>query len=203
VRQPRLDDGGVQLAAKDEDRRDEIQENQCNDDRGEPRIHRHVIVGEARQVLPEHDARHQRGHKGEDDAGQDLQEAAASRRKPCMQDEERDDQRRDGDAVAGEIEELFVALDHQRNVAPHRLDGQGAEHNQERHRQRGEGGDQRVADRFQPQPVPAPRLDHGIGAVERDPQRLDAVGGKVHRQHRADRQHAAAGGRQHVVNLAR
>ena len=88
-------------------------------------------------------------------------------------------------------------------MAPRRLDDQRAEHDQERHRQRGEGGDQRVADRFQPQPVPAPRLDHRIGAVERDAQRLDAVGGEIHRQHRADGQDVAAGGGQHVVDLAR
>ncbi len=120
-----------------------------------------------------------------------------------MQDEQRDDQRRDGDAVARKAEQLFVAFDDQRNVPPRRLDKQGAEHDQERHRQRGEGGDQRVADRFQPQPVPAPRLDHGIGAVERDAQRFDAVGGKIYREHRADGQDVAPARRQHVVDLAR
>ena len=86
-----------------------------------------------------------------------------------------------GDAVTGEIEKMFVGLDDQRNVAPGRFDDQRAEHDQESHRERGEGGDQRVADRLQPQPVPAARLDHGIGAVQRDPQRLDAVGGEVDR----------------------
>ena len=79
----------------------------------------------------------------------------------------------------------------------------GTEHDQERHRERGEGGDQRVADRFQPQPVPRPRFDHRIGAVERDPQRLDAVGGEIDRQHRADGQDVAARRGQHVVDFAR
>ena len=97
---------------------------------------------------------------------------------------------------------LSLDLDEQRNVAPRRLDEQRTEHDQERHGERGEGGDQRVADRFQPQPVPAPHLDHRIGAVERDPQRLDAVGGEVDRQHRADGQYAGAGRGQHVVDLA-
>ena len=94
------------------------------------------------------------------------------------------DQRRDGDAVARDVEKLLVGFDDQRNVAPRRFQHQRTEHDQERHRQRGEGGDQRVADRFQPQPVPAPRLDHRIGAVERDAQALDAVGGEIHREHR-------------------
>ena len=76
----------------------------------------------------------------------------------------------DGDAVARDIEQVLVAFDDQRNVAPRRLHDQRSEHDQERHRQRGEGGDQRVADRFQPQPIPSPRLDHRIGAVERDAQ---------------------------------
>ena len=61
----------------------------------------------------------------------------------------------------------------------------------------------RVADRFQPQPVPAPRLPHRIGAVERDAQRLDAVGGEIYRQHRADGQDVAARRRQHVVDFSR
>ena len=56
-----------------------------------------------------------------------------------------------------------------------------------------EGGDQGVADRFQPQPVPAPRLDHRIGAVERDAQAFDAVGGEIHRQHGADGQRRRRG----------
>ena len=98
---------------------------------------------------------------------------------------------------------MFVGLDDQRNVTPRRFQHQRSEHDQERHRQRGEGRDQRVADRFQPQPVPAPRLDHGIGAVERDPQALDAVGGEVDREHDADGQRIAARGGQHVVDFAR
>ena len=169
----------------------------------QPCVHRDVIVGEARQILAEHGARHDRRDEGEDDAGQDLQEAAAARRQPGMQHKQRDGQRGDGDAVARDVEEILVGFDDQRNMAPHRLDDQRTEHDQERHRQRGEGGDQRVADRFQPQPVPAPGFDHRIGAVERDAQRFDAIGGKVHRQHRADGQQAAAGRGQHVVDLAR
>jgi len=203
MRQPRLDDRRVQLAAIDEDRGDEIQKHQRDDDRGEPGIHRDVIVGEAREVLAEHDARDQRRHHGENDAGQDLQEAASSRREPGVQDEQPDDQGHDGDAVARKVEELLVALYDQRNVPPHRLDDQRAENDQERHRKRGDGGNQRVADRFQPQPVPAPRLDHRIGAVERDAQRFDAVRGEIHRKHRANGQDIAAGRRQHVVDFPR
>ena len=109
----------------------------------------------------------------------------------------------DGDAVARDVEKILVGLDDQRNVAPRRFQHQGAEHDQERHRQRGEGGDQRVADRFQPQPVPAPRFDHRIGAVERHAQAFDAVGGKIHREHGADGQRVAARRGQHVVDLAR
>ena len=109
----------------------------------------------------------------------------------------------DRDAVAGDVEEVLVGLDEERNVAPRRLQHQRAKHDQERHRQRGEGGDQRIADRFQPQPVPAPRFDHGIGAVERHAQGLDAVGGKIHREHRADGQDVAARRGQHVVDFAR
>ena len=118
-----------------------------------------------------------------------------------MQDEQRHDQRRDGDAVAADVEEMFVGLDEERNVAPRRFQHQGPEHDQERHRQRGEGRDQRVADRFQPQPVPAPRFDHRIGAVERDAQALDAVRRKIHCKSDTDGQRVAAGRRQHIVDL--
>ena len=109
----------------------------------------------------------------------------------------------DRDAVAGDVEEVLVGFDEERNVAPRRLQHQRTEHDQERHRQRGEGRDQRIADRFQPQPVPAPRFDHGIGAVERHAQRLDAVGGEIYREHRADGQDVAARRGQHVVDFAR
>ena len=88
-------------------------------------------------------------------------------------------------------------------MAARRLQHQGAEHDQERHGERRESGDQRVADQFQPQPVPGPRLDHRIGAVQRHPQRLDAVGGEINRQHRADGQDVAARRGQHVVDFAR
>jgi len=202
VRQPRLDDRRVQFAAIHEDRGDEIQEHQRDDDRRQAGIHGHVIVGEAREILSEHDARYQRRHQGEDDARQDLQEAAAAGRKPCVQNKQGDDQGRNGDAVARNIEKLLVGFHDKWNVPPYRLDDQGAEHDQERHHQRGDGGDQRVADRFQPQPVPAPRFDYRIGAVERDTQGLDAIGGEIHREHRADGQDVAAGGRHDVVDLA-
>jgi len=118
-----------------------------------------------------------------------------------VQDKEGDDQGHDGYAVARKIEILLVAFHHQRKVPPHRLDDQGAKHDQERHGKRGEGGDQRVANRFQPQPVPTPRLDHRIGAVERDTQCFDAVRGEIHREHRADGEDVAAGGGQHVVDF--
>ena len=121
---------------------------------------------------------------------------------PGMQHEQRHRHRRDRDAVAGEKQDAFVALDEERNVPARGLQDQRTEHDQERHQERGDRGDQRVADRFQPQPVPGPRLDHRIGAVERDPQRLDAVRGKVHRQHRADGQDVAACRGQHVVDFA-
>ncbi len=80
---------------------------------------------------------------------------------------------------------------------------QRAEHDQERHRQRGEGRDQRIADQLQPQPIPSARLDHRIGAVERDAKRLDAVRCEIDRQHRADGQDVAAGRGQDVVDFAR
>ncbi len=185
----------------DEDRGDGIQKHQRDDHRGQSRIHGDVIIGEARQILAEHHARYQRGHHGEDDAGQDLQKTAAAGRQPGMQDKQCDDQCCDGDAVAGIEQESFVGLDEKRDVAPRRFQHQRTEHDQERHRQRGDGCDQRVADRFQPQPVPAPRLDHRIGAIERDAQRLDAVRGEVHREHEADGQRIAARRGQHVVDF--
>ena len=83
-----------------------------------------------------------------------------------MEDKERDDQRRDGDAVARKVEEILVGFDDQRNVAPRRLQHQRSEHDQEGHCQRRKGSDQGVADRFQPQPVPTPWLDHRISPVE-------------------------------------
>jgi len=203
VRQPRLDDRRIQLAAIYENRGDEIQKHQRDDDRGKAGIHRHVVVGEAREILSKHDARYQRCHQGKDDARQDLQETPAARRHPGMENEQRDDQRGDGDAVARDVEKLFVALDDERNMAPCRLQHQRAKHDQERHRQRHDGGNQRIADRFQPQQVPAPRLDHRVGAVERDAQRLHAVRGKVHREHRADGQDVATGRGHHIVDFPR
>jgi len=92
-----------------------------------------------------------------------------------MQNKQRNGQRRNGDAVARNIEKILVACDNKRNMAPDRLDDQRSKHDQERHRQRCEGGDQGVADRLQSQPVPAPRLDHRIGAVERHAQGFNAV----------------------------
>jgi len=198
----RLHDGRVQFAAVNEDRSNEIQKHQRDDDRGQPRIHRHVIAGEARQILAENDARDQRCHHRKNDARKDLQKASSAARQPGVQDEQCHNHRRDGDAVAGEKQDSFVALDKERNVAARRFQDQGAEHDQERHGERGEGRHQRIANRFQPQPVPRPRLDHRIGAVQRDPHRLDAVGGEIDRQHRADGQDVAARRGQHVVDFA-
>ena len=56
---------------------------------------------------------------------------------------------------------------------------------------------------LQPQPVPAARFDHGIGAVQRDAKRLDAVGREVDREYGADREDVAAGCGQDVVDFAR
>jgi len=120
-----------------------------------------------------------------------------------VQDKERDNQRGDRDAVARDIEEILVGFNHQRNMPPHRLDDQRAKHDHEGHRQRCHGGKQGVADRFQPQHVPAPRLDHRIGAVEGNAQRFNAVRGKIHREHRADGQDVTPGRRQHVVDFPR
>ena len=135
--------------------------------------------------------------------GQDLQESAAARRQPGMENKERHRQRPDGDAITRHIEKMLVAFDDQRNVTPCRLQHQRSEHDQECHRQRRESSNQGVADRFQPQPVPAPRLDHRIGTVQANAQAFDAVRGKVHRKHGADGQRVAAGRGEHVVNFAR
>jgi len=203
VRQARLDDRGVELPAIDEYRGEKIQEHQRNDDGREAGIHRHIVVGEARQILPEHGARHHRGCQGENDARQDLQESPAAGRKPGMQDEEGDHQRQNRDAVARDVEKILIGFDDHRNVAPHGLDDQGAKHDQEGHRQRGDGGKERVADRFQPQPIPSPRLDYRISAIERDAKGFDAVGGKVDGKHRADRQDVATGRRQDIMDFSR
>jgi len=165
VRQLRLDDRRVQFAAIREDRGVEIQKHQRDDHRRKAGIHGDVIVGEARQILSEDDTGHQRCHHGEDDARQDLQKPAAARRKPGVQDKQRHDQRQDRDAIARQIEKTFVGFDDQRKITSDGLHDQGAEHDQEGHRQRRDGGDQRIADRFQPQPVPAPRFGHRVSAV--------------------------------------
>jgi hypothetical protein len=85
-----------------------------------------VVFGEARQILPENDTRYQRPHQGEDDSGQDLQEIPAARRKPGMQNEQRDDHCRNRNAVARNVEKILVGFDDQRNVAPRRLQHQRA-----------------------------------------------------------------------------
>ena len=101
--------------------------------------------------------------------GRICRKPAASGRQPDVQDEQRHDQRQDGDAVAGVEQQAFVALDEERNVAARRFQHQRTEHDQERHRERREGGDQRVADRFQPQPVPraAARPPNRRGSAQR------------------------------------
>jgi hypothetical protein len=124
-------------------------------------------------------------------------------RRPEGSHEQRDDQRQDRDAVAGDVEQLLVAFDNDRNVAPGRFKHQGTKHDQESHCERGERRDKRVADRLQPQPIPAARLDHRIGAVERDAKRLHAIGGKVDRKHRANGQDIAAGRGENIVNVGR
>ncbi len=60
--QARLDDRGVQFAAINEDRGDEIQKHQRDDDRRQSGIHRDIAVGEAGEILAEHHARNQRRH---------------------------------------------------------------------------------------------------------------------------------------------
>jgi hypothetical protein len=87
-------------------------------------------------------------------------------------------------------------------MAPRGFDQQGPENDQEGHRQRGDGGDHGVADRFQPQPVPAPLFDHAIGAVQAHAQAFNPVRCKIEREHDADGQNAAVRLGQHVVNLA-
>jgi len=203
LRQPRLYDGRIQFAAEDENRGNEIQKHQRDDDRGKPRIHRHVVAGKARQILAENDARDQRRHHREDDARQDLQKTSPAAGQPGMQDNQRHNHRRDGDAVAGEKQKAFVGFDEERNVAARGFQDQGTEHDQERHQERRDGGDQGISDRFQPQPIPRPRLDHRIGPVQRDPQRLDAIGGEIDRQHHADGQNAAARRGQYIVYFVR
>jgi len=101
------------------------------------------------------------------------------------------------------MQEAFVGFDRERQIAAHGLDDQGTEHDEECQRERHDCGDQRIADRFEPQPIPAPRLDDRIGAVERDPQGFDAVRGEIHRKRRADGQGVGAGGGQHVMDFAR
>jgi len=165
--QPRFDDRGVKLAAINEDRGHEVQKHQRDDHRCQAGIHRDVAIGEAGEILAEHDARNQRRYHGEDDAGQDLQKSSTSRRKPGVKHEQRHDQRNDGNAETGEIDEMLVGFHDQRQMSPRRLDDQGTEYDQERHGERGDCRDQRVADRFQPKPVPAPLFDHGVSAVER------------------------------------
>jgi len=199
---PPLHDGGVEFAAEHEDRREEIQEHQRDDHRREAGIHRHVVAGEAREIEAEADARHQRGDHREHDARQNLREAAPSRRQPRVQDEQRDDHRGNGDAVARQRQHPLVGFDQQRNVAARGFEDQRAEHDQERQQERGGGGDQRVADRLQTQPVPASLFGDGIGAVERDAQALDTVRREVERERRADGQRVAARGGQHVMNFA-
>jgi len=203
VRQTRLDDRGVEFSAINEDRGEKIKEHQCDDDRGEAGIHRDVVVGETRQILSEHGARYHRSHQSEDDARQDLRERPPAGRKPRVHHEQCNHQRQDRDAVAGDVEEIFIGLDNDRNVAPGGFKHQRAEHDQESHRQRGESGDQRVADRLQPQPIPPARLDHRISAVERDTKRFDAVRGKVDGKHRTDGQDVAAGRGQDIVDVDR
>jgi len=153
--------------------------------------------------LSEHDAGNQRGYQSKGDTGQDLQEAPPPCREPGVQNEQRDDHRSDGDAVTRNVEEVLVGVDDHGKVVPRRLHDQGAQHEQECHGKCREGGNQRVADRFQTQPVPAARLDHGIGAVERDTQRLDTVRGEIEGEHGADGQRVGACGSQHVVDLSR
>ena len=108
----------------------------------------------------------------------------------------------DGEAEPREGDERLVVFHRDRKVAPRGRDHQRRQHDQERERQQRHGGQQRVADQFQPQPVPAAHLDHAVGAVQADAQALDAVGCEVDRQHQADRQHAALRHGQHVVDLA-
>ncbi|ACI91890.1 hypothetical protein OCAR_4750 [Afipia carboxidovorans OM5] len=118
-----------------------------------------------------------------------------------MQHEQRADQRHQRDGVAREVEQMLFRLDQKRQVIARRHQQQRAEHEQKRQHQRDGGGEQRVADRFQPQPVPGPRLGDAVSAVEPDPQALDAVRGKVQRQQKADGERIAARACQHVMYL--
>ena len=135
------------------------------------------------------------------DAGNDVAQPPVARRQPFVDDEQRDDQRQNGKPEPGKGDERRVVFHRNRKVAPRGRDHQRRQHDQEREREQDDGGKQRVADRFQPQPVPAAHLDDAVGAVQSDAQALDAVRGEVDREHETDRQHAALRHRQHVVNF--
>ena len=79
---------------------------------------------------------------------------------------------------------------------------QRPEHHQKRQRKHRDRTDQHVADRLKPQQPPAALLVKPVGAIEPDAQALDAARGEIDGKHGAERQHAAAGGGQHIMDLA-
>ena len=105
------------------------------------------------------------------------------------------------DAEAREIEMGLQRLD-PRRVADGGLEDQRPEHHQKRQRQKRDRADQHVADRFQPQQPKAALFPQPVSAIEADAQAFDAARSEIDGKHRAERQNAAACGRQHVVDLA-
>jgi len=119
-----------------------------------------------------------------------------------MHHEERRDQRDDRNGIARDFEQALVGFDSQRNITPRRCDQQRPEHDEKRKRERSHCRHQRVADRFQPQPVPASRLGHAISAVQRDAQAFDAVRCEIDCKRNADGECLTAGAGQDVVNFS-
>lgn len=113
---PQFRDRRIQLAAENEDRRADVQKDQCDHRRGEARIHRDIGEGVFGEIAAEGSAADHPQHQRRHDAGRDLEHAAPPRRQPQMQDGQRDDHHhrrrgvaREGDDAAERLQSRHVA----------------------------------------------------------------------------------------------
>src|SRR5215208_295780 len=162
------DDGAVDLAAIEEDRGEDVEEDERQHRRREAAIHRGVGARIVFEIAPEEDAAEDPQDERHHDAGEDPPPRAAAGRDELVGDDKPGDDEHARDAEAGEVDDPAERLE-LRQPREQAAPDQRPEHDQDREAEHHEGAADDEADRFQPREPPGPRLADAVGAVEADP----------------------------------
>src|SRR3954469_1359226 len=185
------DHGAVDLAAIEEDRGEDVEEDERQHRRREAAIHRGGGAGVVFEIAPKENAAEDPQDERHHDPGQDPPPWAAAGRDELMGDDQPGDDEHARDAEAREIDDPAERLE-LRQPVEHAAPDQRPEHDQDREAEHHEGAADHEADRFEPREPPRPGLADAVGAVEADPQALDSARGEIEREGGADRQDIAA-----------